>query len=116
MAERDAKGRFAKGNKASPGRSPRAVENRYMEAFLSAVSTDDMVKIVRVAVAQAINGDKDARKCIVPYVLGIPKQSIELTGLDGGALTNEIIIRYADNNFAETSSVADAGEEGEETI
>jgi hypothetical protein len=47
----------------------------------------------------------------------IPKQIyIELTGLDGGALTNEIIIRYADNNFAETPSVADAGEEGAETI
>ena len=116
MAERDAKGRFIEGNKASPGRAPRAVEKRYQEAFSAAVSYEDWIKVIRVAVVQAISGDKDARKFLADYLIGHPKQTTELTGLDGGALTNEIIIRYANDNFAETSSVADAGEEGAETI
>lgn len=85
--ERDANGRFVKGNKGGPGRPKKEREARYMEITLSACSFSDWRKIVKRAVADALDGDHQARSFLASYLLGPPPQRHEID-LDGAiALT-----------------------------
>lgn len=80
MAERDDKGRFIKGNKASPGRPPKEREERYYEILLTAVTFDDWQAIVKKAAEQAKKGDAVARKWLSDYLVGAVQQRMELSG------------------------------------
>lgn len=106
MATRDKNGRFVKGNPGSPGRKPREVERQYKDAFAAAVSHEDWLAIIKTAVTDAKAGDAVARKWLTDYLVGLPTQRTEITGADGGALHNEIIIRYADDNPADAITLA----------
>ena len=84
MTERDANGRFAKGNQVAkgngggPGRPSKEREERFMEITLSAITFADWKKIVQVAAKQAKRGDNQARKFLADYLLGPPPQKHEV--------------------------------------
>ena len=86
MAERDNKGRFLPGNKASPGRAKRAIEVDFHNILLDAVSATDWTKIVAKAVKDAIAGDKYAREFVANYTIGKPPQILELRAADATLL------------------------------
>lgn len=90
MAERDEKGRFVKGNKASPGRSPREREERYYEILMTAVTFDDWQAIVKKAADQAKRGDAVARKWLSDYLVGPAQQKVDIT------TSGELVIRWVD--------------------
>jgi hypothetical protein len=78
--QRDDKGRFTKGASGNPkGRSPREVEREYLDITIGAVTPDNWKKIVDRAVMEAELGDKDARKWLSEYLLGKPKQRVDVT-------------------------------------
>lgn len=78
MSERDSRGRFGAGNKASPGRPRRRTENEYIEATVKRVPLARWRKIVDKAVTDAEAGDRHARRFIADYLLGKPPQVLEL--------------------------------------
>ena len=87
MAERDAKGRFIKGQSGNPeGRSPKERELQYREIMLSACTPTKWKDICDKAVFQATRGDSVARKFLADYIMGPPPQKTELTGEGGGAI------------------------------
>lgn len=86
MTERDERGRFVVGNSASPGRPPKAREERFLEITLAACTFADWEAIVKKAVEQAKRGDATARKWLGDYVVGPPTQRQELTGVGGGPI------------------------------
>jgi len=83
---RDPHGRFVKGNPGGPGRGKKEVEESYLQAFRDTVSPEDWRAIIGKAVADAKNGDATARRFIADYLIGTPKQSIEMTGKNDGAI------------------------------
>lgn len=99
MPDRDAKGHFVKGNKASPGRKPRVTEAEYMEITIAAVSPDDWSAIVEKAVKDAKKGAPDARRWLSDYVLGKPPQILELRGTDA-ALLADLLRQFAARGIA----------------
>jgi len=78
MAERDDNGRFIKGNKASPGRTKRLIEERYLKRFSSTVKVAEWREIILKAIDQAKRGDPRARQWLSDYLVGKPIQGIEL--------------------------------------
>lgn len=101
MTERDASGKFIKGNSGNPtGRAPREREERYYEIMKSSVTFDKWKRIVEKATDQAMRGDAVARKWLSDYLIGPPIQRSEVTGAEGGAL--EVIFREVDNGATDT--------------
>jgi len=84
MSDRDARGRFVKGNGASKGngggRPPKKREERYYEITISTVTFSDWERIVQKAAEQAKRGDSTARKWLADYLVGTPEQNINITG------------------------------------
>ena len=86
MAEREANGRFAKGNSASKGHShgrpKRKREERYYDILVSTVTFDRWKRIVDKAAQQAERGDSIARKWLADYIVGVPEQTqnVNITG------------------------------------
>lgn len=92
MTERDANGRFAKGESGNPkGRPPKAREERYLEIARSTVTFKQWKAIVQKAADQAERGNPTARKWLSDYLIGPPVQRTELTGADGGTLKLEYV-------------------------
>lgn len=80
---RDNKGRFVPGNKASVGvsvgkgqsaQAAKARKNEYSEATAEVVSLDDWRRIAMKARDQAIEGDRYAREWLSNYLIGRPVQ------------------------------------------
>jgi len=71
VAGRDQAGRFTSGNKASPGRPPKAIEDQYLQALRRSVSLKDFEAIVRRAVLDAKKGNKSAREWISRYCVDL---------------------------------------------
>jgi len=93
MADRDAKGRFIKGNKGNPnGRLPKEREIKYYELTKSNVSESDWTEIVVATVKLAKRGDNQARKWLSDYLIGVPAQKMDLTLSD-----KRIIVTVMDN-------------------
>ena len=88
MPERDANGRFVKGNNGGPGRPPVAREERFMEITLSTVTFKDWADIIRKAVSQAKRGNANARKFLADYLMGPPNQRMDITS-GGERITTE---------------------------
>lgn len=86
-------GHFAPGNRLSPGRSPKAVEDKYHELTIAKCPAEKWAAIVEKAVAQAIEGDKDARAW-VGRVLGLEKPDRD--ALVAGAAVEVRIVRASD--------------------
>lgn len=91
MAERDANGRFVKGKSGNPkGRAPRETEQQYKDAFTAAVSPEEWIQIIEAAKVLALKGDKDARKWLGDYIVGVPTQRTEINATINGALPVEV--------------------------
>ena len=74
---------FQVGNPGGPGRPKKEREARYLEITLNTVTYDDWQKVVKKALDQALLGDKDARKWLSEYLVGVPVQRIAPTTPDG---------------------------------
>lgn len=77
-SERDAKGRFAKGNRGGPGRPKRDVERDYLAQVAACCPLSPFAKIVNKAVEQAIAGDHKARQWLSQYLLPDPQTMREM--------------------------------------
>lgn len=81
--ERNEKGQFVKGNSGGPGRSKRSREERYHEITMTACTFADWQRIVEKAVKQAKNGNQQARFWLAGYLIGPPRQKVDLSGSIG---------------------------------
>src|SRR5262245_45165203 len=81
---RDAKGRFAVGNKAGRGNPLNRHAHRLRYALLAAVKREDIREVVRALVEKAKGGDVAAIKELLDRCLGRARQNLELTGPGGG--------------------------------
>lgn len=94
--QREKDGRFAVGNTVgtgnanSPGRPPRAKEERYLKTLRAVVTIKRWRAIAERAVSDAEDGDKDARTWLSNYLLGKPLQRIEADVEVTGAMTLEM--------------------------
>jgi hypothetical protein len=81
---RDAKGKFVKGhpciNGGKGGRPPRSDEDKFLERLKASVSDNDWDTIVGVAVSRAKAGDPKARAWLGNYLMGLPRQPIDIEG------------------------------------
>lgn len=98
MIERDEKGRFTQGGKPGPGRPKRVVEVSFHSILVEAVSEDLWRGIVKVAIRDALKGDKYAREWISNYTLGRPPQILELRAADA-TLLKELLQRFEAQNI-----------------
>ena len=89
MPARDENGKFINGNGGGPGRPKKEREVRYAEIMQTACTFTEWRKICLKAVEQARRGDATARKWLADYLVGVPKQKMELTGADGGPIMLE---------------------------
>ena len=83
MTDRDANGRFGKGNGFGTGRPKRQVEERYLAILRKAVTPEDWDQITQTAIARAKAGDNVARQWLSDWMLGKPIERHELSGVDG---------------------------------
>ena len=80
--ERDARGRFAAGNKGGPG-NPFARRTAAMrEAVVNAVTQQDLVDITVAMIQKAKNGDTAAAKLVYSYTVGRTAPPVEPDTLD----------------------------------
>ncbi len=90
MTDRDASGKFVKGNKANPGGRPKS--DLSITALIDeAVNEDDWRFIIQALLKKARRGDHKAIEMLLDRRFGKPGQPI--TGADGGAL--EVVFREA---------------------
>lgn len=73
---RNPDGTFAEGNPGGPGRPARATERQYMAVVMAACDLDTWQAIVERAVADAKNGDGNARAWLASYLLGKPSPNL----------------------------------------
>jgi len=88
MIDRDGKGRFTKGGTPGPGRPKRAVEVAFHDILVESVTEDLWRGIVRVAIKDALKGDKFAREFIANYTIGKAPQILELRAADATLLAD----------------------------
>ena len=79
MTDRDANGRFVKGNPGGPGRPAKEREEKYYNLAMNTVTYKDWQAIINRAVKDAQKGDSSARKWLSDY-LAPQTQRHELTG------------------------------------
>ena len=97
VAERDSNGRFAKGNKVAlghkgaGGRPRRNTEETYLSALSDRVTPEDWMKIVDVAVSLAKSGDKEARRWLSSYLIGLPTQYVSADVDQQGVITIRVV-------------------------
>lgn len=76
---RDEKGRFVKGNKASPGRKPRTEEQEIIAALDGAIPLSEVLERLRRAV---LKGEDWAIKLYLAYYWHLPTQPVK-NDMDG---------------------------------
>lgn len=86
MPERDERGRFVKGNRASPGRPKRNTETRYLEIMMAEVTPEYWAGITRRAIADALKGLPEARRWLSDYVIGKPPTTLNINAADANLL------------------------------
>ena len=76
MPERNARGKFAKGNRVSAkgGRRPNLIVEDYQKAFQSAVSPAEWKSVISRALRDAKKGNAGARRWLSEYLIGTPIQ------------------------------------------
>ena len=75
MADRDARGRFLPGNRASRGNPLAGRVAKLRSALIRAVSPEDMREMVQALVARARGGDVAAAKLVLSYAVGRPSEA-----------------------------------------
>jgi hypothetical protein len=80
--ERDAKGRFGKGNKGGPGNPFARKVAQLRAALVNFVTEDDMKHLCFVLKMRAEGGDMQAMKLLFQYVLGKPTETVDPDRLD----------------------------------
>ena len=83
--DRDPRGRFTKGNKASPGRPPRATEQEYLDAVLDVVPLERFMRMVEKQATRAERGDIRAFESLAK-LMRLYVERLEHTGKDGGRI------------------------------
>lgn len=78
MSNHDNKGRFAPGNKASPGRPRKATVQDYTNVIWRKCTPEKWEGIVDRAIVNAEDGDKAAREWLEKWLVGAPVPMIEL--------------------------------------
>lgn len=76
--QRDEKGRFVKGCVGNPGGGKAHYRTQMLKALRAAVTVADWTAIANKAVAQAKAGDARARVWLSEYLLGKPKETLEV--------------------------------------
>jgi hypothetical protein len=79
---RDAKGRFAKGNKGGPGNPFARKIAMLRQTLVNFVTEEDMKHIAFVLKMKAENGDLQAMKLLFQYVIGKPTDTVDPDRLD----------------------------------
>jgi hypothetical protein len=78
--DRDNNGRFVKGVSGNPrGRLPKPKEEQYYRVLVTRCTNRDWKAIIDKAIEQAKRGDAVARKWLADYIVGPPKQDIDVT-------------------------------------
>ena len=100
---------FEIGNPGGPGRPKKVREARYLEITLNTVTFEKWGEVVKKALEQALLGDKDARKWLSEYLVGVPVQRIAPTTPDGENPYMEI---SADELIEMARKIAESGGDG----
>jgi hypothetical protein len=89
---RDKGGRFVKGHAPlSKGRPKRSTEERLLAVMADCVTDEDWRDITNRAIERAKKGDDRARQWLTNYLVGAPKQQVEMTGKDGKELIFRVV-------------------------
>lgn len=97
MVDRDSKGRFVEGNtaaqghKGAGGRPRRSTEETFLRALSERVTLEDWIKIIDVAMANAKAGDKDSRRWLSSYLIGLPTQYVNADIQQQGVITIRVV-------------------------
>lgn len=75
---RDTKGRFGRGNKASPGRPKREKELEYLKITQSVVTPDEWREVVLGVLAKAKDGSMWHVRWLSDYLLGKPEDTVNV--------------------------------------
>lgn len=86
MSDRNEKGQFVKGNKASPGRPKKATEAEYLEAMGRGVPIEVFEDASRKMGKLAAGGDVQAYNAIKSHLAGLPVQKLQLSSTDANLL------------------------------
>ncbi len=81
MADRDEKGRFTRGNKASPGRPHRPVEEDALRKFAGLIVANWEAMCQKI-IERALAGDLKAFELAAAYYIGKPADILELRSAD----------------------------------
>ena len=79
-------GRFAPGNKLSPGNPNARRMHELRKSVLEAGTEEDIQAVIRKMAEMGKGGDVMAARCYLEYVVGKPTQAIELSNADGSAI------------------------------
>lgn len=93
---RDNKGRFVKGKPGGPGRPPRATEQEYREAIKEVIPLERFIRQLEKLAARADRGDSRAFDKICD-LLGLHVIKNEVTGVDGNAITINVMLKGTDD-------------------
>lgn len=106
MTDRNKGGLFAPGNKLGRGRPARAVEQEYINAVIGGVSMAQWKKIVKKAVADAVDGDWRARQWLSEYLIGKPPTILDIRAGEAKLLSQ--ILDILQGQGLEVSAVFEA--------
>lgn len=85
---RDERGRILPGYTANPlGRKPKEVELDYMRQLTNFIDQDKFNEITKKLYEMAVKrGNIKAIELLLKYIVGLPVQRTELSGVDGGSI------------------------------
>lgn len=106
MSERNQKGQFMKGNKASPGRPKRATEAQYLEAIGRGVPLELFEQASAKMGKLAAGGDVQAFNAIKAHLVGLPVQKLQLSSTDAALLAQ--VLELLKNKGIPASQVFEA--------
>lgn len=92
MANRDENGKFIKGNKASPGRKPKPIEEKYLQILIRSVPQNKWRAIIAKVVVLAERGERWAVEFLADRIIGKPVQPVNAE--HSGDVT--FVVQYAD--------------------
>jgi hypothetical protein len=80
--DRDAKGRFAAGNRGGPGNPFARHLAELRKELFDAAETDAVCDVARKMIERACSGDVAAAKLVLQYTLGRPAEMVDLDDVD----------------------------------
>lgn len=106
MSERNEKGQFLPGNKASPGRPKKATEAEYLEAIGRGVPLELFQQASAKMGKLAAGGDVQAYNAIKAHLAGLPIQKLQLSSTDAALLVQ--VLELLKNKGIPASQVFEA--------